>query len=72
VVFVPVRLPHPEVPPSQDENSTFPLRSYAALGVMSGAAAKSKEKGYCDTVQPGVTSAFKTGLAGLTEAGHLG
>jgi hypothetical protein len=39
---------------------------------MSGAAAKSKEKGYCDAVQPGVTSAFNTGAAGLTEAGHLG
>jgi hypothetical protein len=39
---------------------------------MSGAAAKSKEKGYCDVVQPGVTSAFNTGAAGLTAAGHLG
>jgi hypothetical protein len=39
---------------------------------MSGVVPEGKEKGYCDAVQLGVTSAFNTGAAGRTEAGHLG
>jgi hypothetical protein len=39
---------------------------------MSGAPLTINQEGYCDAVQLGVTSAFKTGAAGRTEAGSPG